>query len=78
MGVVYSMTDIMSSALTTEVKTETIVDGKSVIETKTRNPYVTSLVVIGATVVILISLDGGSGTLTQIFGRFGNKQIQQK
>ena len=68
MGLIYSLTEMMSHGLTSEIREEKRSDGTIVI-TRHKNPWVAGLTVVTAAALLAMVLDGGNGTLTKIFGR---------
>lgn len=70
MGITYSISNIMSSAIYTDVTiTTTRADGTQIIERTKKNPWVSGIVVISGTIIILVCIDGGNGTITNSFGK---------
>ena len=68
MGLTWSLTEMMSAGVTSEVVEEKRADG-SMVTTRRKNPWVAGSVVISSALLLAILVDGGSGTLTRIFAR---------
>jgi len=78
MGITYSISNIMSNAIYTDVTTTTTkVDGTQIIENTKKNPWVSGVVVVSGTIIILVCIDGGNGTISKSFGKICNNCSKQ-
>ncbi len=68
MGLQYSVLEILGKAVGGEEIEETRPDG-TVIKTKARNPWVTGVVVIASSGLLIAYMDGGDGMISKSFGR---------
>lgn len=68
MGLVYSLTAMMSPSLNAETSEEKRPDG-TILTINRKNPWVSALTVLSAAIILSVVMDGGTGTLTRIFGR---------
>ena len=67
MGVVTSCLDILSGLKDFETIEETDSNGRKTI-TKRKNPWVSGALIVSATTILLVYMDGGKGLLSNIFG----------
>ena len=66
MGLEWSMLNILSDN-SDEESTETKPDGTVI--TRRRNPWIRGLTITAATVVLISTIDGGSGVISHTLGR---------
>jgi len=71
MGLQWSALNIISGAMGGEVTTREHREDGTVKKSQTRrkNPWVSIVSILSATTLLLVYLDGGRGTLSQVFGK---------